>query len=120
MARKGRVYYTKVTYSDVDIFLTDDRYFRSEDLMPDSINGKPSLAKTFLGVMQMEWLKNSLLYSNATFKIIVIGSQVLNPLNQWECMQHYSYEYHELIDFFSGSEINGVIFFTATGITARS
>ncbi len=104
--------YTIVNYSDVDMFLTDDRFFRTEDEMPDSVNGKPSTDKHFFGLTQMEWLKNSLIYSTATFKIIVIGSQVLNPLNKYECMQHYSYEYQQLIQFITEQKIPGVIFFS--------
>jgi alkaline phosphatase D len=108
----GKGIYTKINYSDVDIFLTDSRYFRSEDDMPDSINGMPSPEKHFFGPTQMEWLKNSLQFSNATFKIIVIGSQTLNPLNKYECMQHYSYEYNQLKNFIATQKINGVVFFT--------
>jgi alkaline phosphatase D len=104
--------YTKISYSDVDIFLTDDRYFRSEDNMPDSIAGKPDTAKTFFGRIQMDWLKNSLSFSKATFKVIVIGNQVLNPLSEVECMRQYSAEYNELLNFLSSQKISGVIFFT--------
>ena len=109
---EGKGIYTKVSYGDVDIFLTDDRYFRSEDEMPDSVDGKPSAAKTFFGPMQVEWLKNGLLYSNAPFKIIVVGSQVLNPLNPYEGMDHYSYEYNELMNFIASQKIDGIVFFT--------
>ncbi len=108
----GKGIYTKINYSDVDLFLTDSRYFRSEDDMPDSINGMPSPDKHFFGPTQMEWLKNSLQYSNASFKIIVIGSQTLNPLNKYECMLHYSYEYQQLINFIATQKINGVVFFS--------
>ncbi len=104
--------YTKVSYSDVDLFLTDDRYFRSEDDMPDSVNGMPSKDKHFFGPAQMEWLKNALQYSSATFKIIVVGSQVLNPLSKVECMQQYSHEYNELINFIKTQKISGVLFFS--------
>lgn len=109
---EGKGIYTKVNYSDVDLFLTDDRYFRSEDEMPDSINGIPSKEKHFFGPIQMEWLKNSLEFSNATFKIIVIGSQILNPLGKAENMQRYSAEYNELINFIKTQKINGVVFFS--------
>jgi alkaline phosphatase D len=108
----GQGVYTKINYSDVDIFLTDSRYFRSEDDILDSINGMPSADKHFFGPTQMEWLKNSLQFSNATFKIVVIGSQTLNPLNKYECMQHYSYEYNQLKNFIAIQKINGVVFFT--------
>jgi alkaline phosphatase D len=104
--------YTKISYSDVDVFLTDDRFFRSEDEMPDSVNGSASAAKHFFGPQQMEWLKNSLQFSTATFKIIVIGSQVLNPLDKYESMQRYPAEYNEMMDFIAAQKINGVVFFT--------
>lgn len=104
--------YTKISYSDVDIFLTDDRYFRSEDDMPDSIDGKPNTDKTYFGKMQLDWLKNALLYSNATFKIIATGGQVLNPYSDYECVRHYSNEYNELMKFLADTKIKGVLFFT--------
>jgi alkaline phosphatase D len=104
--------YTKVSYADVDLFLTDDRFFRSEPEIPDSIDGKPSSEKTFFGATQIEWLKNALLHSSATFKIIVVGSQVLNPLNNNECLAKYSYEYNELINFITTQKIKGIVFFT--------
>ena len=104
--------YTKISYSDVDLFLTDDRFFRSEDDMPDSVNGTPSKDKHFFGPAQMEWLKNSLEFSKATFKIIVVGSQVLNPLSRAECMQQYSYEYNELLNFIQTQKLEGIVFFS--------
>lgn len=104
--------YTKISYSDVDIFLTDDRYFRSEDEMPDSINGMPNTQKTHFGVQQMDWLKNALQFSDATFKIIVVGGQVLNPLNRFEGLSKYSYEKNDLLHFLTMQKIKGVLFFT--------
>ncbi len=108
----GEGIYSSFGWSDVDFFLTDDRYFRSHDDMPDSINGQPNSAKTFFGARQMDWLKNALLYSRATFKVIVVGSQVLNPLNRFECFRHYPYEFNDLMQFLDSQRINGVIFFT--------
>ena len=104
--------YTKINYSDVDLFLTDDRYFRSHDEIPDSVNGMPNVDKSFFGKTQMEWLKNALLFSKANFKIIVVGSQVMNPLNKNEVMRSYTYEYNELINFIKNQKINGVVFFS--------
>ena len=109
---EGKGIYSKISYSDVDLFLTDDRFFRSEDDMPDSVNGMPSKDKHFFGPTQMEWLKNSLEFSTATFKIIVVGSQVLNPLSKAECMQQYSYEYNELIEFIKTQKLKGILFFS--------
>ncbi|MEO6583186.1 MAG: alkaline phosphatase D family protein, partial [Ferruginibacter sp.] len=104
--------YTKLSYSDVDLFLTDGRYFRSEDRLLDSIDSKPNSQKTFFGNIQMDWLKNSLVYSNATFKIIVSGSQVLNTATTAECMCNYSYEYNDLLQFITDQKIQGVLFFS--------
>jgi len=104
--------YSVINYSDVDVFLTDDRYFRSEDKMPDSINGLLNTEKTYFGNMQMDWLKNALLYSKATFKIIATGGQVLNPLSTAECMRTYTKEYNEMMEFLAAQKISGVLFFS--------
>lgn len=109
---KGEGIYSLVSYSDVDIFLTDDRWFRSEPDLPDSIDGKLNPDKTYFGKMQMDWLKNSLLFSKATFKIIATGSQILNPYSEFDCMRFYKKEYNELIDFLATNKIKGVVFFT--------
>jgi alkaline phosphatase D len=108
--------YTKFTWNDVDVFLLDDRWFRSNDDTRDSINGKVNLDKKMFGNKQMEWLKNALLQSNnnanITFRIIATGSQVLNPMSPYDCFRHYSAEYHELMDFIKENEINGLVFLT--------
>jgi len=108
----GQGIYTMTSWSDVDVFITDDRWFRSDDGMKDSINGKPNPEKRMLGEQQMEWLKNSLLYSTATFKIIAIGTQVLNPISNLEKMRDFPVEYDELLNFIKDNKINGVLFLT--------
>jgi alkaline phosphatase D len=106
----GRGIYTQFSYSDADFFLTDNRYFRSHENFEDSVDGKPNNKKNYFGEQQMEWLKNALLSSKATFKFIVSGNQVLNQLNPFESMQHYSFEYNNLLQFLKTHKINGVIF----------
>lgn len=108
----GEGIYSVVSYSDVDIFLTDDRYWRSEAAIKDSIDGKPNLDKTYFGKQQLDWLKNSLLFSKATFKVIATGSQILNPFSGYDCMRFYTAEYKELMDFLATYKISGVLFFT--------
>ncbi len=110
--QEGKGIYTKISYGDVDVFLMDDRYFRSADNMQPFINGKPNPAKRMWGAEQMEWLKNALLFSTATFKIIATGSQTLNLLNPDDCLQHYPSEFNELMDFFTTEKINGILFLT--------
>jgi alkaline phosphatase D len=102
--------YSQVSYSDADLFLTDDRYFRSADELEDSLDGKPNPDKQFFGQEQLKWLEDALVQSHATFKIIVVGSQVLNPLSRDEGLYNYSHEYHELISFLNRAQIKGVVF----------
>jgi alkaline phosphatase D len=108
--------YTKMTWNDVDVFMLDSRWFRSNDLMKDSINGKPNSDKRMFGEKQMDWLKNALLQSkynsNISFRFIATGSQVLNPFSDKDCLREYPLEYEELISFITGNNIDGVIFLT--------
>jgi len=108
----GQGTYTMTSWSDADIFMTDDRWWRSADRMKDSVDGKPNPEKTMLGKQQMDWLKNSLLYSSATFKIIAVGSQVLNPASPYDKLSRCTAEYDELMNFLKEYKINGVIFLT--------
>lgn len=108
--------YTKYTWNDVDVFLLDDRWFRSNDDVADSINGKPNKNKEMYGKKQMEWLKNALLQSNnnnnISFRIIATGSQVLNPMSPFDCFRHFSAEYNEMMNFIKHNKIKGILFFT--------
>jgi alkaline phosphatase D len=108
----GQGIYTMTTWGDADIFMTDDRWWRTADKMKDSVNGKPNPEKRMLGKQQMEWLKNSLLYSSATFKIIAVGSQVLNPVSPYDKFLDFGVEYDELMNFLKEYKINGVLFLT--------
>ncbi len=106
----GEGIYTMFSYSDADIFLCDDRWWLSADDVKDSILGKPNPDKKMLGEKQLKWLQNSLLYSQATFKIIVVGSQVLNPVSTYGKLADFSAEYKELMDFLIENKVNGVVF----------
>ena len=108
----GQGIYSLTSYSDVDVFMLDDRWWRSADAMYDSVNGKPNTEKTMLGRAQMQWLKNSLLFSRATFKIIALGSQVLNPVSPFDKFTNCPAEYNELMDFLKQYKVNGVVFLT--------
>ena len=57
----------------------------------------------------MKWLEENLLNSDAPFKFIATGSQVLNPMNNKECLRDFSCEYNELLNFIAEYKINGVI-----------
>jgi alkaline phosphatase D len=77
--------------------MLDDRYNNSKD-------------KIVLGKIQLDWLKNELLQSNATFKFIGIGMQALNPISTLECFYKTEKEYKDLIEFIKANKIEGIIF----------
>lgn len=104
--------YSVISYGDVDIFMMDDRWWRSADALPDSVNGDVNKEKRMWGVQQMEWLKNALSFSKATFKIIANGSQVLNPASPYEKLLNWPVEYYDLMGFLKANSINGVLFLT--------
>lgn len=108
--------YTSFSWNDVDFFLLDDRWFRSNDKMKDTIDGKPNLEKKMFGDEQMAWLKNALLLSNGnantSFRVIATGSQVLNPMSPNDCFRHFSAEYNDLMQFIADNKINGLVFIT--------
>jgi alkaline phosphatase D len=108
----GQGIYTMNSWGDADIFMTDDRWWRSADRIKDSVDGKPNPKKEMLGAQQMEWLKNSLLYSSATFKIVAVGSQVLNPVSPFDTWWNFPAEYNELMNFIKEYKINGIVFLT--------
>lgn len=106
----GQGIYTMNSWADVDIFMVDGRWWRSADEITDSINGQPNPDKTVLGAQQMNWLKNSLSYSQATFKIVMFGSQVINPVSPFDKLLDFPIEYQELMGFLEQQKINGVLF----------
>jgi len=108
----GQGVYSMISYADVDIFMMDDRWWRSADAMKDSVDGKPNPDKHMWGKEQMEWLKNSLLFSKAPFKIIATGSQVLNPVSPFDKLADCPVEYDEIMNFLKSNAINGVLFLT--------
>jgi alkaline phosphatase D len=108
--------YTSFSWNDVDFFLLDDRWFRSNDKMKDSMDGKLNSEKKMFGDEQIAWLKNALLQSNGnpntSFRVIVTGSQVLNPLSPNDCFRHFTAEYNDLMKFLADNKINGLVFIT--------
>lgn len=110
--QNGQGIYTKLSYSDVDFFLMDDRWFRSNDNMSATIDGKPNPDKRMWGAEQIEWLKNALKSSLATFKIIVTGSQTMNLASPYDCLQDFPIEFNDLMDFLVRERVNGVMFMT--------
>lgn len=94
--------YFNFRYYDAEFFMTDDRFFRVED----------DTTGPFLGETQLVWLKNKLLMSDAAFKFIGIGSQVINDNNFGESYADNPRERDELLNFIADNNIKGVVFLT--------
>ncbi len=91
-------------WNDVQFFLLDDRYFRIPEHRRD---GTP---RTVLGEDQLQWLIDAITFSRASFKFIVIGSQVLNTATVAENYANYPEERQRLINAIWESKARGVIF----------
>ncbi len=95
--------YTHFRYFDAEFILTDNRFYRT---MPEDSN------PTLLGEDQLVWMFNILKNSDATFKFIVTGSQVLNEKNLNESHSHFPAERQRIFDFIRDNKISGVVFLT--------
>ncbi|MCX7929775.1 MAG: alkaline phosphatase family protein [Chlorobi bacterium] len=96
---------TKFTWGDCDFFLLDDRWWRSP-------NNRKTGPRTLLGREQFEWLVDNLVSSQATFKFVCIGGQVLNPVARFENMATYAEERNHLIETIRREGVRNVIFLT--------
>lgn len=93
-------------WADIDFFLLDNRYFRTP-------NNRKTGEQDLLGDVQMEWLINALSASNAPFKMVAIGGQVLTTYSGKEtyvnlCPEERAY----LLRRIDEEEIKNVIFLT--------
>ncbi|HEX2616618.1 MAG TPA: alkaline phosphatase D family protein [Flavobacteriales bacterium] len=96
---------TSFTYADVDFFLLDDRSFR---VPPDVLTDTP----TMLGRAQIDHFIRALKYSDATFKIVALGGQLLNSADAYETYSTYPAERQWIIDRITQEGIKGVVFLT--------
>ena len=96
----------RARYGDVDLFLLDDRWYRSANRMNDGPG------KTMFGAQQLAWLENALVYSHATLKLVANGSQLWNRANRFEGLNHFSYEQKSFADWLVAQRVDGVMFAT--------
>ncbi len=91
-------------WGDVEFFLLDDRYHRSPNRAPHDEK------KTMFGKEQLQWLMDGLVSSNAPFKIVAGGNQILNPSTGGETFFNYRHEYEALLRYIKEQRIPGVVF----------
>lgn len=73
MPIKDKTYRTFRWGKDLQIWLVEGRDYRSPNTMPDGPD------KTIWGKEQMEWFKNTLSASDATFKLLISPTPVIGP-----------------------------------------
>ena len=91
-------------YGDVDLVLTDGRYYRSHARLPDSP------AKTMFGAAQLEWLKATLLNARGAVKIFASGSQLWNAASRFDGLYQFPSEQKALAEFLLAQRIDGLLF----------
>jgi alkaline phosphatase D len=94
----------RARWGDVDLFLLDDRWYRSANRMNDDPG------KTMFGPQQLAWLRSALVHSRATLKLVVNGSQLWNRANRFEGLNHFSHEQKALADWLVAQRVDGVMF----------
>ncbi|WP_170246056.1 LamG-like jellyroll fold domain-containing protein [Tenacibaculum adriaticum] len=95
---EGQGLFSSYVYKDVEYFLTDNRSFRD------------GTADHF-GPEQLEWLKQGLLNSTATFKVIINGTPTFTPVGGRNFS--VSNQAGELFNFIQDNNINGVLSLSA-------
>ncbi len=96
--------FSRFEWGDCEFFLLDDRYWRA----PNKLPGR----RDYLGAGQLQWLKDGLISSTATFKFIVNGNQMFNPAMNFESFGLYPEEQRDLLDFLTNSKVPGVVVLT--------
>ena len=94
----------RARWGDVDVFLLDDRWYRSANDALDTPD------KTMFGTQQLAWLRNALIHSDAPVKLVVNGSQLWNRANRFEGWNHFSFEQRAFADWLVAQKIDGVVF----------
>ncbi len=97
--------FQRFEWGDVEFFMLDDRYHRSPNESPDDSN------KTMFGKAQVQWLKDVLVNSTATFKIIANGNQMLNLAgDKYESLAEFPFEHRDLLHYIKQQKISGILF----------
>lgn len=90
-------------WEDCHFFLMDNRWFRAP-------NGLVGDDKDYYGEKQLNWLIDALTTSQASFKFVVTGGQIVNNAKVFENMANYPDERQKLFDKLVENKISGVIF----------
>jgi alkaline phosphatase D len=100
--------FSRASLGDADLFLLDDRFYRDDDSASE-----PN--RTMLGARQLQWLKDGLRRSTATFKLIANGSRMLTDRPSpdrrgGEGWHNFPEERQAFLDWLAAERIDGVFF----------
>lgn len=96
--------FTQFQVGDAEVFLLDGRYHRAP-------NDAPLAERTMLGEEQLQWVLDALTASSAPLKVVVLGGQVLNPVDVFETYAAVApAERQELLRQIQARGIDGVLF----------
>ncbi|WPJ95710.1 alkaline phosphatase D family protein [Coraliomargarita algicola] len=94
---------TQFRYADVDFFMLDVRSYRNDT--PDA-----STRIQILGQQQITWLRQALIQSTATFKVIIAGAPILNPADSRSNLSYAESEHTEFLQMLREERIAGLFF----------
>jgi alkaline phosphatase D len=89
MPNLNSYYGSKLVSPDVELFFLDNRTFRRHHSKKN---------KTVLGSEQLAWFKQAYSESDAAFKLVLLGGQLLNTAQVFENMSLFPEERNEIID----------------------
>ena len=95
---EGQGLFSSYVYKDVEYFLTDNRSYRDG-------------TQQHFGPEQLDWLKNALLNSSATFKVIINGTPTFTEVGGRNFS--VSTQASELLNYIQDNDINGVLSLSA-------
>ncbi|MFN8355301.1 MAG: alkaline phosphatase D family protein [Spirosomataceae bacterium] len=90
-------------WNDCQFFLLDDRWWRSP-------NHSKEPHPDYFGEKQVKWLMDALTTSQAPFKFVIAGGQVINPAKIFENYANYEEERNQLLKAITDAKIPGVMF----------
>ncbi len=113
-APAAKTYRTHRISRDLQIWLPENRFYRSPNSMPDGPN------KSVWGKEQKRWLKETLVASDATFKILISPTPMIGPDDLRKTDNHcdvggFQHERDEFFRFLKENGLNRQNFFFVCG-----
>jgi alkaline phosphatase/alkaline phosphatase D len=111
---QAKTYRTHRVNRDLQIWLVENRIYRSDNALPDGPN------KSIWGAEQKAWLKQTLQESDATFKILISPNPMIGPDDRRKTDNHtniggFQYERDEFFDWLIDSGVGKRNFYIICG-----